>query len=69
MGLSGPTYSVSELEQAGVKRISVGGSARAALGGLMRAAREVKDHGTFTYAKDALSSSEAEEYIFTPPKN
>mgnify|MGYP003640746001 FL=1 len=70
MGLSGPTYSVSELEQAGVKRISVGGSfARAALGGLMRAAREVKDHGTFTYAKDALSSSEAEKYIFTPPKN
>ena len=70
MGLSGPTYSVSELEQAGVKRISVGGSfARAALGGLMRAAREVKDHGTFTYAKDALSSSDAEKYIFTPPKN
>lgn len=69
MGLSGPVFSVSELEQAGVKRISVGGSfARAALGGLMRAAREVKDHGTFTYSKDALSSAKAEKYIFNPPK-
>lgn len=69
MGLSGQIFTVNELEEAGVKRISVGGSfARAALGGLMRAAREVKDHGTFTYAKDALSSSEAEAYIFNTAK-
>src|SRR5262245_61615822 len=53
MGLSGPTYGVAELAEAGVKRISVGGSfARAALGALKRAAREVKEQGTFTYAKD-----------------
>jgi 2-methylisocitrate lyase-like PEP mutase family enzyme len=52
MGLAGRMFSVSELEAAGVKRISVGGSfARAALGGLVRAAREVKQHGTFTYAR------------------
>lgn len=64
MGLAGPTYSVGELEAAGVKRISVGGSfARAALGGLMRAAREVKDCGTFTYAADAMSAREAESYM------
>ncbi len=40
MGLRGPVFSVHELAQAGVKRISVGGSfARAALGALARAAR------------------------------
>lgn len=58
MGLKGPVYSVRELEEAGVRRISVGGSmARAALGALMRAAREVKEAGTFTYAADALSGA------------
>lgn len=55
MGLQGASWSVAELAEAGVRRISVGGSfARAALGALMRAAREVRDHGTFTYAADAL---------------
>lgn len=43
MGLSGPLFSVRELEAAGIKRISVGGSfARAALGALARAACEVR---------------------------
>ncbi len=64
MGLSGRPFSVAELEAAGVKRISVGGSfARAALGGFIRAAREVKDHGTFTYAADAISDREASSYM------
>jgi len=59
MGLKGPIYSVSELENAGVRRISVGGSlARAALGALMRAATELKNSGTFTYAADALPSAD-----------
>lgn len=64
MGLSGPTFSVSELQEAGVKRVSVGGSfARAALGGLVRAAREVRDSGTFTYAQEAMSAREAASYM------
>lgn len=55
MGLVGRSYSVAELSDAGVRRISVGGSfARAALGALMRAAEEVRTHGTFTYAADAI---------------
>ncbi|WP_158964981.1 isocitrate lyase/PEP mutase family protein [Chachezhania sediminis] len=54
MGLSGPRLSVEVLAQAGVRRISVGGSFyRAAMGGLMRAAEEVKA-GTFGYAGDAI---------------
>jgi 2-methylisocitrate lyase-like PEP mutase family enzyme len=64
MGLTGATFSVEELAAAGVKRISVGGSfVRAALGGLVRAAREVKEKGTFTYSADALSSAETKRYL------
>ncbi len=64
MGLTGATFSVEELAAAGVKRISVGGSfARAALGGFVRAAREVKERGTFTYAADALPSAEVKRYL------
>ena len=59
MGLSGPVWSGAELAAAGVRRISTGGSfARAALGGLMQAAREVREAGTFTYAKTALPGAE-----------
>lgn len=55
MGLRGPSYSVKELSDAGVSRVSVGGSfARAALGALMRAAEEVRSVGTFDYAAEAL---------------
>ncbi len=64
MGLRGATFSVDELAAAGVKRISVGGAfARAALGALMRAAREVKERGTFTFAADAISHVEITGYM------
>jgi 2-methylisocitrate lyase-like PEP mutase family enzyme len=64
MGLVGAPFTVEELREAGVKRVSVGGSfARAALGAFIRAAREVKDKGTFTYAADAISHAEATSYM------
>jgi 2-methylisocitrate lyase-like PEP mutase family enzyme len=64
MGLKGATYSVEELGAAGAKRISVGGSlARAALGAFVRAAREMKDKGTFTYAQEAISHAEVSGYM------
>ncbi len=59
MGLRGATYSVEELAATGAKRISVGGSlARVALGAFTRAAREIKDKGTFTFATDAAPHAE-----------
>jgi len=59
MGLRGATYSVEELAATGAKRISVGGAlARAALGAFIRAAREIKDKGTFTFAADAAPHPE-----------
>ena len=64
MGLKGTAYTVDQLADAGVKRISVGGSfARAALGAFVRAAREVKEKGTFTYAVDALPHAEAHRFM------
>jgi 2-methylisocitrate lyase-like PEP mutase family enzyme len=64
MGLKGATFSVEELAAVGVKRISVGGAlARAALGAFVRAAREVKDKGTFTFAADAIPHAEARGYM------
>ena len=64
MGLQHPLLSVDELAAAGVKRISVGGSfARVALGAFLRAAQEVKERGTFTYADDAIPDREAAAYM------
>jgi 2-methylisocitrate lyase-like PEP mutase family enzyme len=64
MGLKGATFSVEELAAVGVKRISVGGSfARVALGAFIRAAREVKDKGTFTFATEAISHADATSYM------
>jgi 2-methylisocitrate lyase-like PEP mutase family enzyme len=64
MGLKGATFSVEELAAAGVKRISVGGAlARAALGAFVRAAREIKDKGTFTFAADAIPHAQAKAFM------
>lgn len=55
MGLRGAQCSVGQLSEAGVKRISVGGSlARAALGAMLRAAQEIREQGTFSYAETAI---------------
>lgn len=64
MGLKGAAFSIEELSAVGVKRISVGGAlARVALGAFIRAAREVKEKGTFTFAADAISHAEASGYM------
>ena len=56
MGLRGVRLSLAELSEIGVKRVSVGGAlARSALTALLRAAEEMRDRGTFSFADDALS--------------
>jgi len=55
MGSAGVHHSVADLADIGVRRISVGSAfARAALGGFLRAAREVRERGTFTFGDDAV---------------
>jgi 2-methylisocitrate lyase-like PEP mutase family enzyme len=54
MGISGANFSLRELEDLGVKRVSVGSSlARAAYGAFFRAAEEIFGSGTFAYANAA----------------
>ena len=56
MGLQGVQLSLADLSSLGVKRISVGSAlSRAALGAFLRAAKEMKDQGTFTFAEDSVS--------------
>ena len=58
-GIPGRSFSVAELEAAGVRRISVAASFyRAALTGLVEAAKEVRDKGTFSYVERAISGQE-----------
>ena len=50
---------VSQLADVGVRRISIGGAlARAAWGGFVNSAREMKEHGSFTSFRDATPFSE-----------
>ncbi len=59
MGLSGPTHSLDVLGSLGVKRVSLGSSlARAAYGAFLRAAREVREKGTFDFAREAVPYAE-----------
>ena len=60
MGMKGaPPLTVKDLEALGVRRISLGsGFSRAAMTAFLRAAQEVIDHGTFTFAEDTLYMSE-----------
>ena len=56
MGLQGVLLSVAELSQLGARRVSVGSALyRAAMGALLRAAFEMRNHGTFGFAADAAS--------------
>jgi len=44
------------LSAIGVKRVSVGSTlSRAALGAFLRAAKEMREHGTFAFATDAVT--------------
>jgi 2-methylisocitrate lyase-like PEP mutase family enzyme len=58
-GMKGANFPRAELQAAGARRISLGGAlARAALGALMSAGREMNEQGTFGFVNDAAPSAE-----------
>lgn len=58
-GMQGVHFDLAELSRVGVRRVSVGGAlTRVALGAFLRAAREMKQHGTFTFVDEPVSSGE-----------
>ncbi|MGD0812027.1 MAG: isocitrate lyase/phosphoenolpyruvate mutase family protein [Verrucomicrobiota bacterium] len=57
VGIKGKSFSVEELSEAGVKRISFASSLfRAAMTGALQAAREIKEHGTFRYLDTVITT-------------
>jgi 2-methylisocitrate lyase-like PEP mutase family enzyme len=59
MGLRGAQLSLAELSTLGVRRISVGSALhRTALGAFLRAAQEMQEQGTFTFAAGAANPKE-----------
>jgi 2-methylisocitrate lyase-like PEP mutase family enzyme len=59
VGIKGKSFTVAELEAAGVRRISLATSLyRAAMSGLYEAALEVKEKGTFGYLDGVLTTPE-----------
>jgi 2-methylisocitrate lyase-like PEP mutase family enzyme len=66
MGARGMSFTVSELAELGVRRISLGSAlSRAALSGLARAAREIQEKGTFSFIDEALTFGEVNDLIAT----
>jgi 2-methylisocitrate lyase-like PEP mutase family enzyme len=64
VGIKGRSFSKPELEAAGVKRISLATSLyKAAMTGLMDAAKEAKEKGTFGYIDRAISTPDLNAFM------
>jgi len=59
MGFGGATFSLADLSELGVKRVSVGSAlSRTAMGAVFAAAQEMRQLGTFTFAQKAAGFKE-----------
>jgi 2-methylisocitrate lyase-like PEP mutase family enzyme len=64
VGMRGKSFTVAELTAAGVKRISLASSLyRAAMSGLLDAAREVNEQGTFAFVERGLSTPDLNRFL------
>ena len=64
VGIRGRSFSVAQLQAAGVKRISLSTSLyMAAMTGVLMAAREVSEQGTFSYVEHLMRSAELEGFL------
>jgi len=64
VGIKGKSFTVAALADAGVKRISLATSLyRAAMTGLLGAAKEVREHGTFGYIDTSLATPELNAFM------
>ena len=63
-GIKDRSFTTAELAGAGVKRVSLATSLyRAAMSGLVKAAREVKEQGTFGYVGATMATPELNNYM------
>jgi 2-methylisocitrate lyase-like PEP mutase family enzyme len=64
MGLTGATLTVPQLGSLGVRRVTIGGSlARATFGLIRKAATEMLELGTFSYASQQIPDSELSQFF------
>lgn len=64
MGLAGSRLDLTALAALGVKRVSVGSAlCRAAFAAFIRAAREMREQGTFGFANDAIGYAELSAFF------
>lgn len=64
VAIPGKSFSVAELQEAGVRRVSFATSLyRAAMTGLIAAATEIRDRGTFSYLDTAVRSAEISRHM------
>jgi len=63
-GIRGKSFSVAALEAAGVRRVSLATSLyRAAMSGLIDAAREVSEQGSFAYLERTIATPDLGKYL------
>ena len=63
-GIRGKSFTVGELEAAGVRRVSVATSLfRAAMTGVLEAAREIREKGSFGYLDRSATSAELSGFL------
>ena len=63
-GIKGKSFTTAELAAAGVRRISLATSLyKAAMSGLVNAAKEVKENGTFLYLDTAMTTPELNAHM------
>ena len=63
-GMQGVRFTMAELSAAGVRRVSVGGAlSRVALAAMIRAGREMREHGSFTFVDEPITSREIGEML------
>ena len=64
VGIRGKSFTIAELVDAGVKRISFASSLyRAAMTGLIEAASEAKQRGTFNYLEKTMATAELNKFL------
>jgi 2-methylisocitrate lyase-like PEP mutase family enzyme len=69
VGIKGKSFTVAALAAAGVKRISLATSLyRAAMTGLLSAAKEVREEGTFGYLDAVLATPEMNAFLRGEPR-
>ena len=64
VGMRGRSFALADLAAAGVRRVSLSTSLyRAAITGLLAAAREAKEAGTFSYVETLIKGDDLNEYL------